>query len=135
MTNFRRRDGTRRHTHRTLYRISIDYISRLCKLIATGRIRGDLIVCVMDPLLITESKRPISMLMFCMYLVGLILAYGIIVLIGGTNDLAGAAFGVDTAPDIGGSDGVFPPIVWLLAQLTVTIFGAVSVFLGFQVCM
>lgn len=41
--------------------------------------------------------------------------------------------GVDTAPDIGGSDGVFPPIVLLLAQLTVTMFGLVSVFLGFQV--
>ncbi|CAM9764103.1 unnamed protein product [Ectocarpus sp. 4 AP-2014] len=63
---------------------------------------------------------------------GLILAYGIIVLIGGTNDLAGAALGVDTADDIGGSDGVFPPILWLLAQLTVTVFGLVSVVLGFQ---
>lgn len=69
----------------------------------------------------------------CFGLAGLILAYGIIVIIGGTTDLAGAAFGVDTAPDIGGSDGVFPPIVLLLAQLTVTMFGLVSVFLGFQV--
>lgn len=76
----------------------------------------------------------VSFVVDALYLVGLILAYGIIVLIGGTNDLAGAAFEVDTTDDVGGSDGVFPPIVWLLAQLTVTTFGLVSVFLGFQVC-
>lgn len=66
---------------------------------------------------------------------GLILAYGIIVIIGGTVDLAGASNGIENAPDIGGSDGVFPPIVLLLAQLTVTLFGLVSTFLGFQVCV
>ncbi|CAN0314422.1 unnamed protein product, partial [Ectocarpus sp. 13 AM-2016] len=60
---------------------------------------------------------------------GLILAYGIIVIIGGTVDLtAASAEGVDW----NGSDGVFPPIVILLAQLTVTLFGLVSMFLGFQ---
>lgn len=80
------------------------------------------------------SAVPLS-LTRCISYIGLILAYGIIVVIGGTNDLAGAALGVDTADDIGGSDGVFPPIVWLLAQLTVTLFGLVSVFLGFQVCV
>ncbi|CAM9235177.1 unnamed protein product [Scytosiphon promiscuus] len=63
---------------------------------------------------------------------GLILAYGIIVIIGGTVDLAGAAGGGDRSNDWNGSDGVFPPIVLLLAQLTVTTFGLVSVFLGFQ---
>lgn len=68
-------------------------------------------------------------------LVGLILAYGIIVIIGGTTDLSAASFGIDNASDIGGSDGMFPPIVLLLAQLTVTMFGLVSVFLGFQVCV
>lgn len=67
-------------------------------------------------------------------LAGLILAYGVIVIIGGTTDLAGASAGVDAADDLGGSEGVFPPIVLLLAQLTVTMFGLVSVFLGFQVC-
>ncbi|CAN0127243.1 unnamed protein product, partial [Ectocarpus fasciculatus] len=60
---------------------------------------------------------------------GLILAYGIIVIIGGTVDLtAASAEGVDW----NGSDGVFPPIAGLLAQLTVTLFGLVSTFLGFQ---
>lgn len=66
---------------------------------------------------------------------GLILAYGIIVTIGGITDLAGASMGIDVAPDINGSDGVFPPIVILLAQLVVSMFGLVSIFLGFQVCV
>ena len=67
---------------------------------------------------------------------GLILAYGIIVIVGATPDLAGAAGGGDRSNDWGGDgpNGVFPPIVLLLAQLTVTMFGLVSVFLGFQVC-
>ncbi|CAM9909275.1 unnamed protein product [Pylaiella littoralis] len=63
---------------------------------------------------------------------GLILAYGLIAMIGGTVDTAGAAFGVDAAPDINGSEGVFPPILLLLANLTVSIFGLLSVILGFQ---
>lgn len=75
------------------------------------------------------------MLLAAPCLAGLILAYGIIVSIGGVTDLAGAAMALDIAPDIGGSEGVFPPIVILLAQLTVTIFGLVSIFLGFQVCV
>ncbi len=68
---------------------------------------------------------------------GLILAYGVIVIVGGTRDLAGAAGGGDRSNDwLGDPDnGVFPPIVGLLAQLTVTMFGLVSVFLGFQVCV
>lgn len=121
------------HTRSRLYRTSISrcnhdshghtYIYRVVTLWC----------CVMTPLLITRAKR-VLLVTPCIP-AGLILAYGIIVLIGGTNDLAGAAFGVDTADDIGGSDGVFPPIVWLLAQLTVTTFGLVSVFLGFQVCL
>eukprot|EP00903_Cladosiphon_okamuranus_P013017 g12145.t1 len=63
---------------------------------------------------------------------GLILAYGVVVTIGGITDLAGASAAIDVAPDIGGSEGVFPPIVLLLAQLTVSTFGLVSIFLGFQ---
>lgn len=64
---------------------------------------------------------------------GLTLAYGLIVLIGGTVDLAGAAGGGHASNNWGGETGVFPPILLLLAQLTVTTFGLVSVVLGFQV--
>lgn len=77
----------------------------------------------------------LSLPLLLLFVSGLILAYGIIVIIGGTVDLAGASNGIENAPDIGGSDGVFPPIVLLLAQLTVTLFGLVSTFLGFQVCV
>lgn len=60
---------------------------------------------------------------------GLILAFGLMVSIVAVHDL------VDVAAenvDWNGSDGVFPPIVLLLAQIVVTLFGLVSVFLGFQ---
>lgn len=60
---------------------------------------------------------------------GLVLAYGLLVFIPGTMDLIGASA---ENVDWNGADGVFPPILGLLANLVVTLFGMSSVFLGFQ---
>lgn len=61
---------------------------------------------------------------------GLVLAFGILVFLPGTIDLIGAIS--DDNVDWNGSSGVFPPILLLLAQVVVTLFGMSSVFLGFQ---
>ena len=57
-------------------------------------------------------------------------------IVGGTPNLAGSAGAGDRSNNWSGDgpNGVFPPIIMLLAQLTITLFGLVSVFLGFQVC-
>lgn len=60
---------------------------------------------------------------------GLMLVYGTIPFITAVRDLAGAA-GEDI--DWNGEEGVFPPILNLLASLTVTVFGLTSIFIGFQ---
>lgn len=59
----------------------------------------------------------------------LTLMVGILAFVFGTVNLVDvAADGVDWD----GEDGVFPPIVLLLANITQTLFGLVSVFIGFQ---
>lgn len=62
---------------------------------------------------------------------GLIIVFGLLAGIPGVRDLIGAAAeNVDWEGDPG--NGVFPPILGLLANLVVALFGLVSVFLGFQ---
>lgn len=60
---------------------------------------------------------------------GLILAFGCVIAIPAVHDLVGAA-----AEDVdwSGSEDEFPPILGLLANLTVSVFGLSSIFLGFQ---
>lgn len=59
----------------------------------------------------------------------LTLMVGIIAFVFGTFNLIGVA-----AEDVDwdGEDGVFPPILLLLANVVQTLFGLVSVFIGFQ---
>lgn len=60
---------------------------------------------------------------------GLILAFGCVIAIPAVHDLVGVA-----AEDVdwNGAEDVFPPILGLLANLTVSVFGLSSIFLGFQ---
>lgn len=60
---------------------------------------------------------------------GLIVAFGLLTFVPGTVDLIGSSA---ENVDWNGSDGVFPPIVGLLANLTVTLFGMSSVIIGFM---
>lgn len=61
---------------------------------------------------------------------GLVVAFGLLAFIPGTINLIGGA--KDSGVDWDGADGVFPPIAVLLGDLTVTLFGMSSVFIGFQ---
>lgn len=60
---------------------------------------------------------------------GLILAYGLLVLLPGSIGLITEA---GDNIDWDGGDAVFPPILRLLGNLVLTLFGMASVFLGFQ---
>ena len=61
---------------------------------------------------------------------GLVLTFGLVAFVLGTLNLLGAIR--DDGVDWDGSDGVFPPILGLLGNLTLTLFGMTSVFVGFQ---
>lgn len=61
---------------------------------------------------------------------GLVLAFGLLAFIPGNAGLMNSIMDGDV--DWNGSDTVFPPIVSLLGDITVTLFGMTSVFIGFQ---